>query len=132
MASITLDLWLITLSLCPGGSAEKREAAGFGASRRGSGEHNFPRDPKKKKNAKSWLQLSVLSYIFQGHLQERTWSEPSERPDGSMGDQKGEDMGGAVRKVRAGRTRKFSPMPLFLQVGKLRSREEQGPAQGQE
>lgn len=87
---------------------------------------------KKKKNAKSWLQLSVLSYIFQGHLQERTWSEPSERPDGSMGDQKGKDNGGAVRKVRAGRTRKFSPMPLFLQVGKLRSREEQGPAQGQE
>lgn len=130
VASIILYLWLITLSLGPGGRAETREAAGFGTSRRGSGKHNFPRD--QKKNAKSWLPLSALSCIFQGHLQERTWSEPSERLDGSMGDQKGEDVGGAVRKVRAGRTRKFSPMPLFPQVGKLRSKEEQGPAQGQE
>lgn len=46
-ASVILCPCLITLSLGPGGRAETREAAGFGASRGGFREHNVPRDKKK-------------------------------------------------------------------------------------
>lgn len=40
-----------------------------------------------------------------------------------MGGQKGEDVGCAVKKERAARTREFSPMPLCVQVGKPWPRE---------
>lgn len=71
-ASVILCPWLIILSLGPGGRAETREAAGFGASRRGFREHNLPRDKTKQNNAKSWWQLPILSCLLQRHLQDRT------------------------------------------------------------
>lgn len=77
----------------------------------------------KQNNAKSWWQLPILSCILQEHLQEKTWLEPSKRSNESVGGKKEEDVGCAVREVRAGRTREVSSMFLFLQIGKLRPKE---------